>query len=181
MIKRANRESRPLTFSPHRTPSSACRTFNRVTPPFRNHPRRPRGVAVATTAAPETRLADLHARGNTRPPLSTWPVPQDQLERFSSFGRPPPLHHPYCGSIYTRFNLAISPPFPPPSSHRRFVDDAAVSLLGVCSSMVRKNRIKDVPNNAWTIYARNLSPLVISRISVLEFFEIWELRIEKKS
>lgn len=80
MIKRANRESRPI---PLPTLLGRCVVRLIELPPhFVITPRRPRGVAVATTAAPETRLADLHARGNH--PLST-PIPQDQLERFSSF------------------------------------------------------------------------------------------------
>lgn len=154
MIKRANRESRPVPSPSCRTPSSVCRTFNRATPPFRNHPE----------ASPRRCRGD-HGRswnpigGSSRarkhpghPFLRGPPIPQDQLQRFSSFQTPPPT--PYGGSIYTRFNLAIPPPLPLPQSsslHRRRCCFAG----GVA---VRKNRIKDVANNAWAIYARILFP-----------------------
>lgn len=105
---------------------------------------RPRGVAVATTAAPETRLADLHARGNTRPPLSLraglFPRISSNCSLLFRDHHPQPL-----GSIYTRFNLAVSPPLLRGSS--RWSDSMLFCRVGRRRVVVRKNRIKDVPTS----------------------------------
>lgn len=168
MIKRANRESRPI---PLPTLLGRCVVRLIELPPhFVITPRRPRGVAVATTAAPETRLADLHARGN-HPFLPLFP-------RISSNVSPLSRPTPHGCSIYTRFNLAGSLPPPhhsPLSSHRRFIDDGGVA--------VRKNRIKDVPNNAWIdLCADSFLPGDFSR-SFSNFYRgilLGNLRIKKR-
>lgn len=129
MIKRANRESRPVPSPSCRTPSSVCRTFNRATPHFVITPRRPRGVAVATTAAPETRLADLHARGNTpATPFYVAPLFPRISSNVSPLSRPHP--RPLTAARFIPGLTWLSLHHSPSPSHRRFIDDAA-ALPGV--------------------------------------------------
>lgn len=95
---------------------------------------------MATAGGPETRLADLDARGNPGHPLFAlpWPVPWDQLQASSPLPLLNPLAHCFTASswIYTRFNR-VYPARRPRGTRRQGGSIDASILLGEGGRVVK--------------------------------------------